>query len=351
MPVKTAPAPAPAAPSPAPTAAPAPTPASPSPAAAAAAPAGTTPVLTAPVGGRSDFSLAAHKAAIAAKNAGVEVDTTPPAAAGTTVEAAGAAPSAAEAPPTPDEQREQRRRYLDASRAERRAKLEQRKAADLGARAAAFQEATGTWEQDPARMLQAAGIDPRKFYQRYTEQILGGNAPAPPDPVAAKVQEALAPYMAAMEHEQATRAESHAIAAQVLPLCTGEAAPELLVAMHGGEQRAALAVWNEVKAHYERTGEIVPFNRAIEILEAQLADTLEKSIEGLQKTKRFAPRFAVVQPARYETRTLTRTLTRQASAPTREATPTRAKPQSKKDWIELAVERAAAKEKIAAGGR
>lgn len=240
---------------------------------------------------------AARSIASALARAGVAPGALAPAAAAADPSALDAPEAAGEPAPEPTGA-DARRLYIDAQRAVVAAQKQEKRARALAARAQQFSEATSGWQQDPAKILHAAGIDPRAYSQAMIESALRGGGPPPVDPVVQQVEALVAPYVQALEREKVERTTSRVIAERVLPLFTAASAPELLLAQYGGDARAAaIAAYQAVEQHYNQTGEVIPFPDAVEQLERGLHTTMEDALKKLRNTKKFGAHFAAQQEA------------------------------------------------------
>lgn len=195
-----------------------------------------------------------------------------------------------------------RKLFLDAQKAERRAK-EAEKAAKAGlAKAQAFEKAVELVKTggDPTSILAAAGLDPTKFYQQLTDHWL--KEPAKEEDATTKQlrehQERLDQYAKDLEVQATTIKQKEELAQhnqiitnQVIPLLQKEPDRyEALLTEYG--PNAAVEVYKAVWERYQQTGEMVPFEQAADRMEEYWSQQIESGLIAASKLKKFANRFA-----------------------------------------------------------
>jgi hypothetical protein len=216
-------------------------------------------------------------------------------------------PAPAPGLPTAEERKAYIAKLGEASKAERAARQRQKlaeeaehRAAETAARAEAFQKATGSWQQNPESVLLAAGIDPAAYFKRYSDYLANPTAPPPVDPVEAKVEERLQPYIKQQQEflEQQQRQalawqEAGAVASKVLPAISTEK-HEVLLAIHGGDaNRAAAFVYQKMKEYHQETGKFIPPADAAADLEDQFYAQQVEALRAAKALKKLSSEFGV----------------------------------------------------------
>ena len=200
---------------------------------------------------------------------------------------------------------EARKLFLSAQKAERKAKEMEKKAKAGLEKSEALEKALEMTKsgQDPTALLKAVGLDPIKFYQDMTTHALKAEE-KPEDPVQKELREhkeRLDKYAADLEVQAKTVQEKEELAehnriitSTVAPLLMNNAEKyEALLTEYGNQ--AAAQVYTEVWTHYQKTGEMVPFEKAADVLEQFWSEKIESGINAASKFKKFANRFAQPQ--------------------------------------------------------
>jgi hypothetical protein len=197
---------------------------------------------------------------------------------------------------------ESRKLFLEAQKAERRAKEMEKKAKSGLTKAEAIEKAIKMTESggDPTAVLTAAGLDPVKFYKDMTSHVLK-NPEKPEDPIQKELRETrekLEEYAKANEvmvktQQDKEELEQHnkIISSTVIPLLQAEPEKyEALLTEYG--PNAAVEVYKAVWQRYQETGETVSFQQAAEKMEEYWSQQIETGINTALKMKKFANRFA-----------------------------------------------------------
>jgi hypothetical protein len=191
-----------------------------------------------------------------------------------------------------------RAQYLAAQKAQRKAQKEIKRVSEMSSRADRFTQSTQNWQNDPAQLLIAAGIQPKDYIERLVLQ--GANQPKVEiDPVHEKIQAAMKPYFDELvnQRQQISRhqemvAESNLIDRDVVPVVKNADKYEALISFNGGDTNtAAIYVYQAVKDHWTRTGEVIPFETAADQLENYHYEQLNQGINKIKGMKKFAPYF------------------------------------------------------------
>lgn len=201
-----------------------------------------------------------------------------------------------------NQEAEARKLFLQAQKAERKAKEMEKKAASNLARADAFDKAKSLAAsgEDPTALLTAAGLDPIKFYQDMTTYALSDKNKQE-DPVHKELREhkeRLDKYSKDLEVQANTIKEKEEVAAHntvisrdVIPLLNANPDKyETLLLEYG--QNAAVEVYKAVWERYQETGEVIPFEQAADRMEDYWATQVKTGITNASKLKKFQNLFA-----------------------------------------------------------
>lgn len=236
-----------------------------------------------------------------------------------------------------------RKEFLDASKAQRKAQEEQKRAREMAEKADKVKKYQAEWKKDPSKILDELGIPKDEFYQTLTNQYL--QIQPQEDPVEKKVKEKIDPVLEELRKEkEAIAAErdravvGNIVATQIIPMFNADDALDkygaLLSQFDNDKQKAAHFIYNECFGHWQRTGgtnggQAIPFDQAAQMFEDKYSELYEAGIKRLIGMKKFEHLFKGVQsssgptniakPEQPKQRTLTNALSGTSAAPTTQA--------------------------------
>ena len=200
---------------------------------------------------------------------------------------------------------EARKLFLQAQKAERRAKEMEKKASDSLKRADAFEKAKALAAsgEDPFELLKAAGLDPVKFYKDMTTFALKPEQ-TPEDPTAKQLREhkeQLEAYKKqnedlanSIKDKEELQQHNKNIQDQVIPILSANPDNyECLLTQYGAN--AAVEVYKQVWELYQQKNEVISFEEAANQLEKYWSDQIESGLNAALKMKKFANRAQSMQ--------------------------------------------------------
>lgn len=201
---------------------------------------------------------------------------------------------------TPDA--DARKLFLQAQKAKRRADDMEKKASASLERATAFDKARALAEsgEDPTALLNAAGLDPIKFYQNMTNYALSDKAKVE-DPVQKELREhkeRLDKYSKDLEmqansikEKEDMAAHNQVISSTVIPMLNANPDKYETLLMEYGPN-AAVEVYKTVWEIYKETGKARKFDEVADEMEKYWSDKVESGINNALKLKKFQNRFS-----------------------------------------------------------